>query len=61
MEKRYFKIKELCEYTGLGQTKARAWAVENKLVRKIGKCVFYDRVEVDKILDELGKEEANND
>ena len=45
----------------MGQTKAREWGEEHKVVRRIGKSVFYDKVAIDKILDELGKEEANND
>lgn len=61
MAQRYFKIKDFCEYIGLGQTKAREWGEEYKVVRRIGKSVFYDKVAIDKILDELGKEEANND
>lgn len=61
MAQRYFKIKGFCEYIGLGQTKAREWGEEHKVVRRIGKSVFYDKVAIDKILDELGKEEANND
>ncbi len=61
MTKRYFKIAELCEYIGLGRSKAREWGEEHKVVRRIGKCVFYDKVAIDKILDEMGKDGANDD
>lgn len=61
MEKRYLKVAEFCEYIGLGRTKAREWGAEHGVVRKIGKCVFYDKVAIDKILDAMERDGTGDD
>ena len=57
-EKRLFTMKELMEYTGLGESKAREWAREIGAARKIGRRTVYDRAIIDKSIDELARQEA---
>ena len=57
-EKRPFTMKELMEYTGLGESKAREWAREIGAARKIGRRTVYDRTIIDKSIDELARQEA---
>lgn len=57
-EKRLFTMKELMEYTGLGESKAREWAREIGAARKIGRRTVYDRTIIDKSIDELARQEA---
>ena len=57
-EKRLFTMKELMEYTGLGESKAREWAREIGAARKIGRRTVYDRKIIDKCIDELARQEA---
>lgn len=54
--KRLFTMKELMEYTGLGETKAREWARGIDCERKIGRRTVYDRAIIDKAIDGLGKQ-----
>ena len=45
-EKRLFTMKELMEYTGLGESKAREWAREIGAARKIGRRTVFSRREL---------------
>lgn len=55
--KRLLSKSELCNYIGLGHTKAEKWAIEHGVVRHIGRRVLYDRMAVDKAIDELADDE----
>ncbi len=50
--KRLLSVKGLCAYIGMGQTKAEAWAREHGALIRIGRRVLYDRVVIDKAIDE---------
>lgn len=56
--KRLLNIRELVEYTGLGESKAKRWAREIGAARKIGRRTVYDRTIIDKSIDELARQEA---
>lgn len=60
MTKRMMNIEELCEYIGMGKTYTSKWAKEHGLARKIGRRILYDKVLVDKLIDDLNKEGENN-
>lgn len=57
-DRRLFTIKELMVYTGLGESKARAWAKEIGANYKIGRRTVYDRTIIDKAIDELARQKA---
>ena len=46
-------LPELCAYIGMGQTNARKFGVDAGAVRKIGRRTLYDRIVIDKALDNL--------
>ena len=50
---RMLGIKELCAYTGLGQSMARDFAKQYAAVVKIGRRVLYDRHVIDQAIDNL--------
>ena len=50
--KRLLNVKELCAYIGMGHTRAEAWAGEHGALKRIGRSVLYDRVAIDKAIDE---------
>lgn len=52
-ETRMLDINSLCEYIGLGKTKATEFGEKCGAKRRIGKRVLYDKRIVDKVLDEL--------
>lgn len=54
MGKRLMGIKELCEYCGIGECTAREWGREIGAERRIGRRVLYDRVVIDREIDQLG-------
>lgn len=54
--KRLLNLQEFSNYTGLGKTKGREWAEEHGAIRHIGRRLLFDRVVIDRVLDE-GKEE----
>lgn len=54
--KRLLNVSEFCLYTGLGRTKGGAWAKEIGAVRHIGRRVLFDRVVIDRVIDEMGNE-----
>lgn len=60
MPKRMMNIEELCEYIGMGKTYTSKWAKEHGLTVKIGRRTLYDKVLVDKLIDDLNKEGENN-
>ena len=56
--KRLLNIRELMDYTGLGESKAKRWAREIGAYKKIGRRTVYDRTIIDKSIDELARQEA---
>ena len=60
MTKRLMNIEELCDYVGMGKSYTFKWAKEHGLARKIGRRTLYDKVLVDKLIDDLNKEGENN-
>lgn len=56
--KRLLNIRELVEYTGLGESKAKRWAREIGACKKIGRRTVYDRTIIDKSIDGLARQEA---
>lgn len=60
MSKRMMNIEELCEYISMGKTYTAKWAKEHGLAVKIGRRTLYDKVLVDKLIDDLNKEGENN-
>lgn len=56
--KRLLNIRELIDYTGLGESKAKLWAREIGAAKKIGRRTVYDRKIIDKCIDELARQEA---
>ena len=51
--KRLLNVAEMLKYTGLGRTKGLAWCKEIGALRHIGSRALYDRVVIDKAIDEL--------
>lgn len=49
-EKRLFSVKELCNYTGLGRSKATSWGEEIGALVRIGRRTLYDREVIDEVL-----------
>ena len=45
--KRLLNIRELMDYTGLGESKAKRWARETGAAKKIGRRTVYDRKIID--------------
>ena len=56
--RRLMNIRELMDYTGLGESKAKRWARETGAAKKIGRRTVYDRKIIDKCIDELARQEA---
>lgn len=56
-EKRMLNIKEVCIYTGMGQTRAREYMDEIGATRKFGRRVLFDKPVIDKALNNM--QEAN--
>ena len=56
--KRLLNIRELMDYTGLGESKAKRWARETGAAKKIGRRTVYDTNIIDKSSDELARQEA---
>lgn len=56
--KRLLTLEEFIHYTSLGRVKGRAWAKEIGALKHIGRRVYFDRVVIDKVLDEIGTKEA---
>ena len=52
---RLLTAEDLCAYLGRGKNSARRWADEIGATRKFGKAVRFDRVVIDRTLDEMGE------
>ena len=50
--KRLLNLMEYCEYVGLGPTKGREWAKKIGAMKHIGIRVLFDKVIIDKAIDE---------
>lgn len=49
-EKRLLNIKEVCTYTGIGQTQARKYMEEIGAVRHFGRRVLFDKNVIDQAI-----------
>lgn len=56
--KRLLNMQEVCNYTGLGPTKMRTWAKEIGAMKHIGRRVLFDRVAIDKAIEQDAEKEA---
>lgn len=54
--KRMLSADELAKYVGLGRHTARQFAEEIGAVKHYGKRVLFDRVIIDKALDQMGEQ-----
>ena len=45
-------------YTSMRRVRGKAWAKEIGAVKHIGRRVFFDRVVIDRVLDEMDTKEA---
>ena len=59
MEKRLLTEAEAMCFVGLRRTKLRQWAKDVGAVRHIGRRVLYDRVVLDRAVDELSNAACN--
>ena len=51
-EKRMLNIKEVCVYTGIGQTRARQYMDEIGATKQFGRRVLFDKTIIDAALNE---------
>ena len=56
--KRMLSYTEACEYMGIGISSLRRFAAEYPCTKKIGKRVLFDKIALDKYLDDCGYEEC---
>lgn len=49
---------DLCQYTGLGISKAHNWAEEIGAIRRFGSRVLYDRIVIDAAIDDMAPKEV---
>ena len=56
--KRLLSVEELAKYVGLGRHSARQFAEENGAVKRYGKRVLFDRVVIDRALDQMSGQVA---
>ena len=56
VEKRLMDVKEAQVYTGMGRNSCRVFCEQIGAVRKIGGRVLFDRVVIDKALDQMGEQ-----
>lgn len=61
MEKRFLNVAELSKYIGLGKTKTREFGAKYGAVRKLGRRTLYDKIIIDRVLDDMGKAGNGND
>ena len=52
-DKRLLNIKEVCTYTGIGQTSVRKYMDKIGATRKFGKRVLFDKAVIDAALNEM--------
>ncbi len=57
--KRLISVAELQEYIGMGKTKAVAWGKAIGADTRLGRRLLFDRVIVDKAIDELHTSDSN--
>lgn len=53
-DKRMLNIKEVCIYTGMGQTRARQYMDTIGATKQFGRRVLFDKYVIDSALDESG-------
>lgn len=53
-DKRMLNIKEVCIYTGMGQTRARQYMDTIGATKQFGRRVLFDKNVIDSALDEIG-------
>ena len=53
-DKRMLNIKEVCIYTGMGQTRARQYMDTIGATNQFGRRVLFDKYVIDSALDESG-------
>ncbi len=58
MDKRLLNISELTQYCGIGRNTARDWGKAIGAERRFGKRVLYDRVIIDRALDQQAMKAA---
>lgn len=51
--KRLLNLEEFILYTSMGRVKGKAWAKEIGAMKHIGRRVVFDRVVIDRVLDEI--------
>ncbi len=51
--KRLMNVSELCEYISMGKSRAVTWGKAIGAEKRIGRRLLFDRVIVDKAIDEL--------
>lgn len=55
IEKRLLNVDEAAEYMGICASMVRRWGKENGVVRKVGRRTLFDRVAIDRIMDEASE------
>lgn len=56
--KRLMNLEEFMNYTSMRRVRGKAWAKEIGAIKHIGRRVFFDRVVIDRVLDEMDTKEA---
>lgn len=56
--KRLMNLEEFMNYTSMRRVRGKKWAKEIGAMKHIGRRVFFDRVIIDKVLDEMTTKEA---
>lgn len=56
--KRLMNLEEFLKYTSMGCVRGKAWAKDIGAIKHIGRRVVFDRVVIDRVLDEMGTKEA---
>lgn len=56
--KRLMNLEEFLKYTSMGRVRGKAWAKEIGAMKHIGRRVVFDRVVIDRVLDEMDTKEA---
>ncbi len=61
MRKRMFNLREYLDYVALGRNKGMEWAKEIGAMTHIGRHTLFDKVAIDKALDELAGNKENEE
>ena len=56
--KRLMNLDEFMHYTSMNRVRGKEWAKEIGAMKHIGRRVFFDRVIIDRVLDEINEKEA---